>query len=148
MTMSSAQDRGKRQLLLTVLAVSAASIAIGWGRQKSSSAALAPTSTQNPATPAVSSKPSRAKKTAFIVLSVVAVLVLAMDAYWLYKVGDIASNALGATFVGIGGMLLLFADTDAMGLSKRDWRRWTKPAGNIFVALGARRLPGRLGRHS
>ena len=134
--MNTAQRRGKRQLLLMVIAVSTLSIAIGLGRKKSSSASLI----QNLTQPASASQPSRGKKNALIILSILAVLVLLMDFFWLWKVGDIATSAIGATLVGIGGMFQMFADTDAMGLSKRNWRRWIRPLGNICVALGGAAL--------
>jgi hypothetical protein len=129
--MSTATGR-RKQLLLAAVVVSAISIAIGSGRQKSS-LAISPA----PAKPATTVNPSRRKMIARLVIrSTTALLVLAFDAWLLWQAGDVTSTAIGATAVGIGATLVLLADTDAMGLSKRDWRKWAKPLGNIFVALG------------
>lgn len=121
------------QLLLAVIAVSAISVAIGSGRQKTSQAAT-PASTPNLAQPPARVQHSRRK---ILFLSIAAFLILAVDAFLVWKAGDVAANAVGSTLVAIGATLLLLSDTDAMGVSKRNWRRWAKPGGNLFAAFGA-----------
>jgi hypothetical protein len=134
--MSSAKGRGIQQLLLAVIAVSAISIAIGSGRRKSS-LAISPAYTQNPTKPATTVNPSRRKMIAGLVIrSIAALLILTFDAVLLWNIGDKASTAFGATAVAIGATLVLLADSDAMGLSTRDWRKGAKKYGNILVAVG------------
>lgn len=131
--MKNTKGFGIQQLLLAVIAVSALSIAIGSGRQKSPQRAIS-ASIPSPAGPAPKAPPSLVR---FSLLLAAALFVLGIDAYWVVQLEEVRANAVGATLVAVGAVLVLLAGSDPMGLSKRNWRKPVGAFGNIFAAFGA-----------